>query len=65
MNTTSKAVRRGLYAVFAASAAGGAMVAAMAVPSATAAPDPCAASRGRKDHRLGGHLDGQLPRLAP
>jgi len=45
MNTTSKAVRRGLYAVFAASAAGGAMVAALAVPSATAAPDPCAASQ--------------------
>jgi heme-binding protein len=45
MNTTSKAVRRGLYVVFAASAAGGATVAALAVPSATAAPDPCAASQ--------------------
>jgi hemophore len=45
MNTTSKALRRGLYAVFAASAAGGAVVAALAVPSATAAPDPCAASQ--------------------
>jgi heme-binding protein len=44
MNTTTKALRRSLYAVFAASAAGGAMVAALAVPSATAAPDPCAAS---------------------
>lgn len=44
MNTTTRAVRRSLYAVFAASAAGGAVVAALAVPSATAAPDPCAAS---------------------
>jgi heme-binding protein len=38
---TAKALRRSLYAVFAASAVGGA---ALAVPSATAAPDPCAAS---------------------
>jgi hemophore len=47
MNRTAKALRRSLYAVFAASAAGGAMVAALmgnAAPSATAAPDPCAAS---------------------
>jgi heme-binding protein len=44
MNTSTKAVRRSLYAVFIASAAGGAVVAALAVPSATAAPDPCAAS---------------------
>ncbi len=44
MNTTGKALRRGLYTVFAASAAGGAMVAALTVPSATAASDPCAAS---------------------
>ena len=44
MNTSTKALRRSLYAVFAASAVGGAMVAALAVPSATAAPDPCAAS---------------------
>jgi heme-binding protein len=43
-----KALRRSLYAVFAASAAGGAMVAALAVPSATAAPDPCAASQVAK-----------------
>jgi hemophore len=42
--TTTKALRRSLYAVFAASAAGGAVVAALAVPSATAATDPCAAS---------------------
>jgi len=44
MNTTTKALRRSLYAVFAASAVGGATVAALAVPSATAATDPCAAS---------------------
>ena len=44
MNSTAKTLRRGLYAVFAASAAGGAAVAALAVPSATAATDPCAAS---------------------
>ena len=41
---SSTALRRGLYAVFAASAAGGAAVAVLAVPSATAASDPCAAS---------------------
>jgi len=46
----SPAVRRGLFAVFAACAAGGAAAVALAVPSvsalpsATAAPDPCAAS---------------------
>jgi hemophore len=44
MISTVKALRRGLYAVFAASAAGGAAVAMLAVPSATAATDPCAAS---------------------
>ena len=47
MNTSTKALRRSFYAVFAASAAGGAMAAALmgnAAPSATAAPDPCAAS---------------------
>src|SRR3954470_8999523 len=44
MISTAKALRRGLYAVFAASAAGGAAVAMLAVPSATAATDPCAAS---------------------
>jgi heme-binding protein len=37
-------LRRGLAAVFAASIAGGAAVAALAVPAATAASDPCAAS---------------------
>jgi hemophore len=44
MSTTTRALRRSLYAVFAVSAAGGAVVAALAVPSATAATDPCAAS---------------------
>ena len=44
MISTVEALRRGMYAVFAASAAGGAAVAALAVPSATAATDPCAAS---------------------
>jgi heme-binding protein len=47
MNMTTKALRRSLYAVFAASTTGGVMVAALlgnAAPSATAAPDPCAAS---------------------
>jgi hemophore len=37
-------LRRSLAAVFAASIAGGAAVAALAVPAATAASDPCAAS---------------------
>jgi heme-binding protein len=45
---TAATLRRGLYAVLAASAAGGAVVAALAVPSATAAPDPCAASQVAK-----------------
>lgn len=47
MFSTTTARRRGLYAVFAASAAGGAMAIALTVnpaPSATAATDPCAAS---------------------
>lgn len=54
MKTTIGAMRRGLFGVFAVSAAGGAVVAAMAVPalpitpSATAAPDPCAASQVAK-----------------
>ncbi len=44
---SSSALRRSLYAVFAACAAGGASVAALMgnpAPSATAATDPCAAS---------------------
>jgi hemophore len=44
MRTTNRALRRSLSAMFAASAVGGAAVAALAVPSATAATDPCAAS---------------------
>ena len=47
MISTTKSLRRGLYAVFAASAAGAAAAIALAVnpvPSATAATDPCAAS---------------------
>lgn len=50
MRSTANALRRGLYATFAACAAGGAAVAALTMPStpltpsATAAPDPCAAS---------------------
>ena len=44
MKTTARTLRRGLYAVFAASAVGGGAVAALAGPSATAATDPCAAS---------------------
>lgn len=47
MKTTTTIIRRGLGAVFAASAVGGALAAAMAIPgapSATAATDPCAAS---------------------
>jgi heme-binding protein len=47
MISTTKSLRRGLCAVFAASAAGGALAVALAVnpvPSATAATDPCAAS---------------------
>jgi hemophore len=42
------ALRRSLYAVFASCAAGGAAVAVLAVPSATAAQDPCAASEVAK-----------------
>ncbi len=47
MNTNTTALRRSLCAVFAASAVGGASVAALIgnpAPSATAATDPCAAS---------------------
>lgn len=50
MRSITAASRRGLFATFAASAVGGAAAIAMtvspspAMPSATAAPDPCAAS---------------------
>jgi hemophore len=45
---TTKALRRSLWAAFAASAVGGAGVAALLAPSATAAQDPCAASEVAK-----------------
>src|ERR1700758_2988881 len=41
---TARSLRRGLYGVFAACMIGGGATAAVAVPSATAATDPCAAS---------------------
>jgi len=62
METTTMAVRRGLAAVFAASAVGGAAMAALTVPSATAASDPCAASElartiGSVATSMGNYLD--------
>jgi hemophore len=54
MRTSIRIARRGLFGVFAVTAAGGAAVAALAVPgglsapSATAASDPCAASEVAK-----------------
>lgn len=54
MESTTGTLRRGLYAAFAACAAGGAAVVALTmpatplVPSATAASDPCAASEVAK-----------------
>jgi heme-binding protein len=50
MRTTAGAARRGLGALFAVTAAGGAAVAALAAvsPSATAATDPCSASEVAK-----------------
>ena len=50
MRSITAVLRRGLFATFTASAVGGAAVVAITVssspvmPSATAAPDPCAAS---------------------
>ena len=65
MRTTANTLRRGLCAVFAATAVGGAAVAALmgsAVPSATAAADPCAASEvartiGSVATSMGSYLD--------
>lgn len=68
MKTTPRVIRRGLVAVFAASAAGGAVVAALTMPaqsllpSATAAQDPCAASEvartiGKVATSTGDYLD--------
>lgn len=50
MTPTHVTARRGLFAAFAVCAAGGATVTALTVPSpsATAAPDPCAASQVAK-----------------
>ncbi len=45
LSKNSPALRRSLFAVLAASALGGAGVVSLVVPSATAAPDPCAASQ--------------------
>ncbi|MBV8348803.1 MAG: hemophore [Mycolicibacterium sp.] len=60
--TASKTVRRSLYGVFAASAVGGVAAAALAVPAATAAPNPCAASEiartiGSVSTTTGNYLD--------
>ena len=64
MRTTAGAARRGLCALFAVIAAGGAAVAALATvsPSATAATDPCAASEvaktvGSVATSMGSYLD--------
>ena len=63
MKTTApKTVRRSLYGVFAASAAGGVAAAALAVPAAKAAPNPCAASEiartiGSVSTNTGNYLD--------
>ena len=62
MYSRAKALRSGLYAVFAASAVGAGAVAALAVPSATAATDPCAASElaktiGSVATSMGNYLD--------
>jgi hemophore len=51
MRPTREALRRSLYTAFAVCAAGGAAAAALTMPSApsaTAAPDPCAASQVAK-----------------
>jgi heme-binding protein len=59
---TTTSLRRGLCAVFAASAVGGVGVAALMGPSATAATDPCAASEvartvGTVANSTGNYLD--------
>jgi heme-binding protein len=61
--TAARALRRSLCAAFAATAVGGAAVAALGVPSATAAQDPCAASEVAKTvgsvvTSTGNYLDG-------
>ena len=62
MQPTNGGLRRPLAAVLAAIAAGGATVAVLAVPSATAATDPCAASEvartvGKAITSTGDYLD--------
>jgi heme-binding protein len=63
MKTTApKAIRRSLYGVFAACAVGGAAAASIAVPSAAAQPNPCAASEiartiGSVSTNTGSYLD--------
>ena len=62
MYSRANSLRRSLYAVFAASAVGAGAVAALAVPSATAATDPCAASElaktiGSVATSMGNYLD--------
>ncbi|WP_166907716.1 hemophore [Mycobacterium sp. DL440] len=62
MQPTNGGLRRSLAVAFAATAAGGATVAALMVPSATAATDPCAASEvartaGGVATNIGNYLD--------
>ncbi|WP_454787649.1 hemophore [Mycolicibacterium lutetiense] len=62
MQPTNGGLRRLLAVAFAATAAGGATVAALMVPSATAATDPCAASEvartaGGVATNIGNYLD--------
>ena len=65
MTPTRVTARRSMFAAFALCAAGGATIAAMTVPSspsATAAPDPCAASQvaktiGSVANSMGAYLD--------
>ena len=62
MTPTHGSARRSLFAAFAVCAAGGAAVVALSVPSAIAAPDPCAASQvaktvGSVANSMGTYLD--------
>jgi len=62
MTPTHGCARRSLFAAFAVCAAGGAAVVALSVPSAIAAPDPCAASQvaktvGSVANSMGTYLD--------
>ncbi|MBV9089372.1 MAG: hemophore [Mycobacteriaceae bacterium] len=60
--TAQQTLRRSLYGVFAACATGGVAAAGIAVPAATAAPNPCAASEiartiGSVSTNTGSYLD--------